>query len=186
MPDPTKRRSLEETWRLLESDDVAMPRKADGSPFVSPKMPSYDDSDPLGFCYFRTRLQSADLSNLCLPRTFFGRSSFEGVSFRNTNLSESRMCWNDFINVDFSDADLTGCDLRASNYSGCNFAGAILTGADLRCSSYEDCNFAGAVLVDAVSDRPSADMRGLLESLTEEQKALMRWQEAPGEVPGGG
>jgi uncharacterized protein YjbI with pentapeptide repeats len=91
-----------------------------------------------------------------------------------------------FVSCDFSNADLAGCDLRASNYTDCNFSGAILTRADLRCSSYNDCDITGAVMVDAVSDRPSAEDRGLLESLTDAQRASMQWLEEPGEEPGGG
>ena len=185
MPEST-RRSLEETWLLLENDGLEMPRNDDGNPFIPLKMPSHDDPEPLGFSYFRNGLEAADLSNLCLPRSFLGRSSFEGVNFQNTDLSESRLCWNDFNRCDFSNADLTACELRASNYASCKFVGTILNRADLRCSSYNDCDFAGAVLVDAVSDWPSAESQGLFECLTESQRVSMQWHEQPGEEPGGG
>lgn len=186
MPQFAPRRSLEETWQFLQKNGLKMPCKSDGTPFVPLKMPSYDDPERLGFSYFRNGLEAADLSNLSLPRTFFGRSSFEGVSFHNSDLSESRMCWNDFVGCDFSNADLSGCDLRASNYTDCNFTGAILTRADLRCSSFEDCDFSGAIMMEAISDWPSAQDQGLLDCLTEAQRAPMHWHEEPGEEPGGG
>lgn len=186
MPKAHQRRSTEETWRLLEGDGLKMPRNSDGSPLIPVRMPSYDDNEPLGFSYFRTKLVAADLANLSLPRMFFGRSLLEAVTFHNTDLSESRMCWNDFESCDFSHASLVGCDFRASNYVDCNFSGANLTRADLRMSGFENCDFSGAVLVDAISDRESAEKYGLLECLTEEQKAAMQWHEEPGEEPGGG
>src|SRR5271170_5636333 len=100
MPRSSPRQSLEATWKYLENDGLEMPRKTDGTPFVPPTMPNHDDPEPLGFSYFKNGLENADLGNLSLPRTFFGRSSFDRVSFNNTDLSESRMCWNDFNGCD--------------------------------------------------------------------------------------
>lgn len=175
-----------ENETLVVNDGLEMPRNSGGSPFVPLKMPSYVDPEPLGFSYFRSGLENADLSNLSLPRAFLGRSLFAGVSFHNSDLSESRMCWNDFVACDFSNADLAGCDLRASNYTDCDFTGANLTRADLRCSSYENCDFAGAVMTEAVSDRPSAEDYGLSECLLDEQQASKHWHAEPGEEPEGG
>src|ERR1700682_6312820 len=121
MADPTRRRSLDETWAFLRADGLEMPYGEDGRPHVPPSMPSQGDDEPLGFSFFRGKWVEVDFSNLTLPRTFFGRSSFERVSFANTNLSESRVCWNDFDDCDFSGADLSGSDLRASIYKGCKF-----------------------------------------------------------------
>jgi uncharacterized protein YjbI with pentapeptide repeats len=185
MPSDLRRRDLEETWRYLEGQGQRPPRDARGRPFVPPRMPSYDDKAPLGFSYFRYRLQDTDNSNLTLPRTFFGRPLLEQVDFGNTDLSESRMCWNDFVDCNFSGADLSRCDLRASLFDGCKFVGANLTGADLRRSSFEDCDFTGAVLAGAVADYPNAETCGLLDLLTQEQQAAMAWQEDPGPEPGG-
>ena len=53
------------------------------------------------------------------------------MSFRNTDLSESTLCWNDFADVDFTDADLRAADLRDSIFQGCTFVGADLRGAKL-------------------------------------------------------
>jgi len=64
--------------------------------------------------FFRTRVSDDKFENLTLPRTFFGRSEIRDMSFRGTDLSESTLCWNDFIAVDFSDCDLSNGDLRAS------------------------------------------------------------------------
>src|SRR5947209_2717506 len=93
MAEPPARKSLEETWRYLEAEGESVPRDAAGRPFVPTRMPSIDDDEPLGFSYFRSRLGDADNSNLTLPRTYFGRSLLHRVSFANTDLSESRMCW---------------------------------------------------------------------------------------------
>jgi uncharacterized protein YjbI with pentapeptide repeats len=174
---------LEETWRYLESQGEETPRRPDGRPFVHDRMPSHDDEE-LGFSYFRYRLEDADNSNLMLPRTFFGRSWFVRVSFANTDLSESRMCWNDFDECDFSGADLSGCDMRASNFKGCRFVGAVLRGADLRRSSFKDCDFTGAELVGAVAE--DADFQGCVQDyLTDEQQAVMAWEDEGPEPPGG-
>jgi uncharacterized protein YjbI with pentapeptide repeats len=162
-----------------------MPRHPDGRPLVPAGMPSFDDRGPLGFSFFRCMLEVADLSDLTLPRTFFGRSGFTRVRFVNTDLSESRMCWNDFIECDFSGADLSGCDMRASLFEGCKFVGADLRGADLRQSSFINCDFSGADLIDAVAEQEVAD-GGVTDYLDEEQRAGMEWHEAPGPEPPGG
>ena len=110
------------------------------TPFLPLTMPRHDD-ETLGFSFFRELIEDADYSNLTLPRTFFGRSGFEQDRFNNTDLSGSRMCWNEFKDCDFSGADLTGCDMRATAFENCKFVGAILRGADLRRSSFNDCDF---------------------------------------------
>jgi len=60
---------------------------------------------------------------------FFGRSEIEKCSFRNTDLRQSCLSWNDFIEVDFRGACLVDCDLRAALFDRCNFEGADLQGA---------------------------------------------------------
>jgi uncharacterized protein YjbI with pentapeptide repeats len=72
------------------------------APPIPQRKPRYDDDETLGVSFFRTRV-AGDLSGLTLPRTFFGRSEIKGASFRGTDLRESRLCWNDFIDVDFSE-----------------------------------------------------------------------------------
>jgi uncharacterized protein YjbI with pentapeptide repeats len=146
-------------------------------------MPSHYDEE-LGFSYFRYRLEDADNSNLTLPRTFFGRSWFARVNFANTDLSESRVCWNEFDQCDFSGADLSGCDMRASNFKRCKFAGAALRKADLRRSWFESCDFTGADLTAAVAE--DEDFDGCVHFfLSAEQQAVMaltedEWPEPPG------
>jgi BTB/POZ domain-containing protein KCTD9 len=185
MAEPTTRRTLEETWRYLEANGELVPRDAAGCPFVPARMPRYDDEEPLGFSYFRDRVEDADNSNLTLPRTHFARSLFVRVKFANTDLSESRMCWNDFEECDFSGADLSGCDMRASNFKDCKFAGAVLRGADLRHSSFENCDFAAAELAGATADRGNATRR-VQDCLTDEQQADIRFTEDSGPEPPGG
>jgi uncharacterized protein YjbI with pentapeptide repeats len=178
------RKSLEDTWRYLEAEGEATPRRPDGRPFVPDAMPNFDDEE-LGFHYYKYRLEDADNSNLTLPRTFFGRSWFAGVSFANTDLSESRMCWNEFKRCDFSGADLSGCDMRASVFKRCKFVGAVLRGADLRRSSFERCDFSGADLSRAVAE--DADFQGCVQDfLSDEQQAVMSWSENEGPEPPGG
>lgn len=178
------RRSLQDTWRFLESEGAAMPRRPDGRPFIQDAMPSHDDEE-LGFYYFKSGLEDADLGKLTLPRTFFGRSSFVRVNFADSELSESRMCWNDFDDCDFSGTDLSGCDMRASRFTGCKFVGAVLRGADLRRSTFDDCDFAGADLSGAVAE--DADFQGCVQDfLSDEQQAVMAWSENEGPEPPGG
>lgn len=161
-------------------------------PPIPDHRPQCGDEGPLGVSFFRTFVgqdieagedpSCGRLENLMLPRTFFSRSYIQQVSFRNTDLSESTLCWNDFEQVDFTDADLSGCDLRASVFTEVRFVRANLRSADLRRSSYHDCDFS------------DADMRGTkltLElgeefDLTEKQRHEIDWQESDGDEPPGG
>ena len=147
-------------------------------------MPNHDDEE-LGLSYYKYRLQDADNSNLTLPRTFFGRSGFERVSFANTDLSQSRMCWNDFPGCDFSGADLSVCDMRASRFKACKFVGAVLRGADLQQSSFNKCDFTGADVTGAIAE--DEDAIGCVQDyLSDEQQATMTWSADSGpEAPGG-
>lgn len=176
------RRSLEDSWSALDAPGLSMPRDSQGKPFVPARMPRYDDEEPLGFSYFRCGLMDANLSNFTLPRTFFGRSSLERVLFCNTDLSESRMCWNDFIECDFSGADLTGCDMRASIFKDCNFAGAILKCTELRSADFQKCNFTQAQMNGARLTR----LQGVSLTLSEEQTQNIDWHWSAAEEPGGG
>ena len=91
---------------LLDPNELSSPPE---------RMPRHDDEGPLGFSVFRQRLDdNLDLSDLSLPRTFFGRSEINRVCFRNTELRESNLCWNDFLGTDFTDADLARSDMRSS------------------------------------------------------------------------
>lgn len=178
------RKSLEDTRRFLESKHSSVPRHPDGRPLIRDQMPSFDDEKPLGFGYFRSGLEDADRSHLTMPRTFFGRSWLVRVSFADTDLSESRMCWNDFDDCDFTGTDLSGCDMRASIFRGCTFAGAMLRGADLRRSTFDGCDFTGADLSGAVAEGTGSRtrVRGLLSA---EQVAAVSWAEDAGPEPPG-
>jgi BTB/POZ domain-containing protein KCTD9 len=178
------RKSLEDTWRYLESEGEETPRRADSCPFVHESMPNIDDEE-LGFHYYKYRLEDADNSNLTLPRTFFGRSWFVRVNFANTDLSESRMCWNEFDGCDFSGADLSRCDMRSSIFKGCRFVGTTLRGADFRRSGFEACDFTGADLTGTVAEDEDA-INCVQDFLTDEQQAVMVWSPDEGpEAPGG-
>jgi uncharacterized protein YjbI with pentapeptide repeats len=186
----SKRRSLDETWDHLESQGEEMPRDSDGRPFVPPHMPNYEDKEPLGFSFFGRDGQVEDYGNLTLPRTYFGHSTLTRLSFANTDLSGSRMCWNDFLGCDFSEADLSECDMRASTFTGCKFVGAVLRGADLRRSSFKECDFTGADLTGAVGEDEdfytSSGHTNVYDFLTEEQRAVMVWTPDEGPLPPGG
>ena len=152
---------------------------------VGPKMPAHDD-EVLRFSFYKHVVEGADLSNLTIPRTYAGRSGFTRVDFRNTDLTESRMCWNDFIECDFRGADLTLCDLRSSVFTRCQFGKADLRGADLRRAWFETCSFRGANLWGAIADYINADETDFEERLSGKQRGAMEWHEDPGEEPDGG
>jgi BTB/POZ domain-containing protein KCTD9 len=151
-------------------------------PPVPDHMPQYDDEDPLGVNFFRMMLDADDLSSLSLPRTFFGRSEFTNVSFHNTDLSESNLCWNDFIGTDFSSALLVRSDLRASSFSNTSFNSADLSGADLRQSSFDGCDFFDARMLGAAL----TVAQGAKLSLSHQQRSEISWADNDGPEPGGG
>jgi BTB/POZ domain-containing protein KCTD9 len=180
-PVPPPRLSLQETWNYLTAQGGEPPVDASGQPFVPDHLPNHNDT-VLGFSFFRTLLEDAKLENLTIPRTFFGHSGFERVSFRNSDVSESRMCWNDWVECDFTDAVLTGADLRGSEYVRCRFARADLTNADLRHSSFQDCDFTDARLHGARLTR----WQGTSLTLTAAQQAEIEWHMDDGPEPPGG
>ena len=122
------------------------------------------------------------LDNLTLPRTFFGRSEISSISFKNSDLSESTLCWNDFIEVNFTDADLSESDLRASIFRRVAFVRTTLRNADLRCSSFEACDFTDADMAGAKLTRK----QGERIHLSDEQRKVIDWQESDGDEPPGG
>jgi uncharacterized protein YjbI with pentapeptide repeats len=152
-------------------------------PPVPQRLPRHDDEEPLGFSVFRTRLDdSLDLSDLSLPRTFFGRSEINRVSFRNTDLHESNLCWNDFLGTDFTAADLTRSDMRSSLFQHVVFVNANLDGADLRRSSFIDCDFKGATMRGvAFTYEQTYSMH-----LSKAQGLAVKWQRDDGPEPEGG
>lgn len=155
----------------------------DSHPPMPERLPQYDDEEPLGFSIFRTRLDDdLDLSNLTLPRTFFGRSEINQVSFRNCDLRESNLCWNDFVGTDFSKADLGGSDMRASLFHKVLFVTTNLDGADLRQSSFVDCHFEEATMKGAILAR----QQGAMLRLSEAQRNNIDWRDETGSKPGGG
>lgn len=145
------------------------------------RMPRYDD-DELGVSYFRTALHGEYMAGLTLPRTYVARSEIARTSFQNTDLQESCLCWNDFVEVNFRETDLGGADLRASVFTGCVFNGARLDGADLRLSTFEKCRFDGASFKGAILAR---DQKAGLR-LSVEQVAEIAWTDDPGDEPDGG
>lgn len=178
----TSRLSYEESCRMLQELGYT-DAGADGTiPPMPDRIPQYDDEEPLGVSFFRTFVGEEDLENLTLPRTFFGRSEIGPLSFRNTDLSESNLCWNDFNEVNFEDADLSGSDLRASLYNGVKFVRANLSNTDLRLATFDSCDFTDAKMQGA---KLSAEQVNDID-LTDEQRDAIDWQEFDGEEPRGG
>ena len=173
---PNQRLSYEESCNRFKPGYISE------TPPLPDRMPRFDD-DEMGLSFFRTFVgEGDDFSNLTIPRTFFGRSEVSDASFRNTDLSESCMCWSDFVDVDFTDADLSGADLRSSVYKNVRFCSASLRRADLRRSSFENCDFQGADLTGAVLSRSQKSSL----SLTAEQSKVIEWRWRSGREPGGG
>jgi hypothetical protein len=163
---------LRELKLLADDDPAPMPNR----------LPRYDDDEPLGVNIFRTRLVGdLDLSDLSLPRTFFGRSEIIRVSLRNSDLRESYLCWNDFLGVDFTDADLSHSDMRSSIFKGVRFVATNLEEADLRRSTFTDCVFESAVMRgSALTPRQGETML-----LTETQRREIKWVDDDGPEPDG-
>jgi uncharacterized protein YjbI with pentapeptide repeats len=172
------RRSYEDSCRVLQRDGWLDPGEV---PPIAAHRPMYDDAEPLGVRFFRTQL-AGDFSNLTLPRAFFGRSEVAAASFRNSDLSESTLCWNDFVGVDFSDCSLRSSDLRAAIFNGVQFVRCDLRQADLRRSRFQDCDFTDADLRGTKLTRSQeAQMK-----LSPRQEETVAWQDNDGEEPGGG
>lgn len=152
-------------------------------PSIPKRMPRHDDESPIGFSVFRARLaDTLDLSDLSMPRSFFGRSEINRVSFRNTDLHESNLCWNDFLGTDFTEADLARSDMRSSIFQQVVFVNAKLDGADLRRSSFIDCNFEGATMRGVALTREQCPTM----LLSEAQRLAVDWHEDNGPEPDGG
>jgi uncharacterized protein YjbI with pentapeptide repeats len=163
---------LRELGLLARDDPAPMPER----------LPRYDDEEPLGVNIFRRRLADPlDLSDLSLPRTFFGRSEVDGVLFRNSDLRESNLCWNDFVGVDFTGADLGHSDMRSSLFSGVRFVAANLQEADLRRSTFLDCIFEGAVMRGAAL----TPEQGKALRFSDTQRQEIDWRNQDGPKPDG-
>src|SRR4051812_4064592 len=110
-PERGTRLSYEESCRFLQRHN----HLGGVIPPLADHRPRYDESASIGVRFFRTwvgigrpfglqpsrpeddvEVPEHALDNLTLPCTFFGRSEIGPVSFQNTDLSESTLCWNDF------------------------------------------------------------------------------------------
>jgi len=153
----------------------------DPAPPIPDHKPRYDDDEPLGVNFFRTRIEG-DLSGLTLPRTFFGHSEISRSSFHGTDLRESNLCWNDLVDVDFSQAVLSESDLRASLFERVSFAEADLGSADLRRSTFANCLFDRACMKGTILTRQQAETL----SLSASQRSEINWIDSEGDEPDGG
>ena len=154
----------------------------DSHPPMPKRLPRHDDDKPFGVSMFRTLVDDLDLSDLTLPRTFFGRSQIDRVSFRGCDLHESNLCWNDFNDIDFSGADLAGSDMRASLFHKVLFVAANLDGADLRQSSFTECHFEEATMKGTILER----QQGAMMRFSEGQRQTIDWRDESGPERGGG
>lgn len=142
-----------------------------------------------GLNFFREFIGGADpedeelvLEHLTLPCTFINRSELNSVSFRNTDLSESFICWNDLANVDFTNSDLHDSDMRANSFENVRFDGSDLSNADLRRSTFEKCTFAEA---NMKACKLHLAWVQLLE-LSPKQRREIEWCNEDGPEPPGG
>ena len=140
------------------------------------------DQDGWELVIFKQSYCDEDLSYQTLPRTFIARSLLECVSFRDTDLHGSGLCWNDFHGCDFSQSELSHADLRASIFRNCDFTDCYLVRADLRRSRFENCDFSGANFCRAKLTRAQARTM----NLSAEQQKFVRWQRDDGPEPQGG
>jgi hypothetical protein len=172
------RRGLEETVAFLgwedpgqDATDASEEEAEDGS----------DEEDEFvaeGLDYYKSREVRKRFDYLTLRRSYFARSEFERVSFRDADLSGSRIAFADWLDCDFSDADLTGAFIGAI-FVGCDFSRAVLEGADLRWSDFLDCNFAGASMIGAKVVREQRDRLVLAAN----QLAEVEWCDDAGPEP---
>ena len=173
------RKTYEESCELLQK--LGYLERGDIPPLLD-HPPQWDDEEPLGVGFFRTAVTLGDLANLTLPRTFFGKSAVGPISFKNTDLSESSLCWNDFNEVDFTDADLSRSDLRASIFGKVVFVRANLTGTDMRRSSFLACEFTDA----DVRGAKLTNKQGEGIAFSDQQRQEIDWEESEGKRPLGG
>lgn len=172
------RLNYEESCRKLQEMELIPRGDILPQPYDRPR----PEDDTPGVSFFRTELAGAKLERLTLSRTFFGRSEIRAVSFRDTDLSESRAHWNDFIEVNFTSANLAGADLRACVFERVRFNRAVLAGVDFRYCGFKQCHFLEADLTDAKLTRKA----GAALKLTPEQQSVIDWQADEGEEPPGG
>jgi uncharacterized protein YjbI with pentapeptide repeats len=172
------RLSYEDSCRLLQSQQIIGP--GDIPPL--PQKPPRHDDEVLGVSFFRTMLADSKIEHLTLPRSFFGRSEIRTTSFSDTDLSESTVNWNDFIDVDFSTADISRSDFRACVFERTRFSGAKLLGVDFRHCSFTGCDFTNADLTGAKFTKKA----GSSLQLSSEQQRVIDWQTGDGAEPEGG
>jgi hypothetical protein len=174
------RLGYEESIRALQRRGVL--RLGSAVPPLPPRRPDREEPAGWGLEFERCSVKDAVLDDLSLPRTYFCRAGVEQVSFRNTDLSESTLCWCDFTDVDFTEASLRGSDLRCSLFERVRFAGADLREADLRRSGYVDCDFTDARLDGAILLMQEAPALPLSAA----QRRTIAWTTDMGAEPGGG
>jgi uncharacterized protein YjbI with pentapeptide repeats len=171
--------SYENSCRELQKAGWLAP---DIIPRLASKRPNYADDGLSGVRLLRMLMKDKIFENLTLPRTFFGRSEIRNVSFAGTDLSESTLCWNDFVLVDVTNCDLRKCDMRTALFDRVKFSGANLNQSDLRRSDFRDCDFSNASLQSARLTKN----QGQRLNLSLQQRQEIDWQDFEGEEPGGG
>jgi len=165
------------TTRLPVNDSTSW-----AGPIANPLRPSLSANPDTTMMRRSASVSFARAWRAICPRTFFGRSEITGASFRGTDLRESRLCWNDFIDVDFSETILSDADLRASLFERVSFAGTDLRFADLRRSTFTNCVFDRASMKGTILTR----RLGKTLSLSGSHLSEINWTDDDGEEPVGG
>jgi len=173
MSNKPPRKSFDESCQILRDLGFIKP---DEQPVIPPCQPKYEDEEPLGVSFFRWIIEDMILADLTLPRTYFGKSEFINCAFRNCDLNDSNLIWNDFKQIDFSHSNLSNSDMRGSVFDSCSFVKADLTSADLRQSSFNGCKFTGARMKGAKVEDYWQDQL----PWTKQQMSDIDWQDDPG------
>jgi hypothetical protein len=176
------RKTWRQSWAYLKRLGVALPDDEGGKPDVCDR-PEAGQADFRGLTLRDHVFEEVDFESLCLLRTLVVGCRFQGVSFRDADLTLCCLNGCQFVDCDFSDARLIRADLGACGFFACRFVRTALIGADLRGSTFAHCDFTDAVLTGACFDRTWKETL----PLSEEQRDLMvDWRRKGDEGPNDG
>src|SRR5262245_29628092 len=100
-----ERKSWQDSWAVLEQHGVTLPGEEGWTP-DSGDRPHAEEPDFRGLVVRDRVFEEVDFEDLCLVRTLFSGCRFNGVSFRNTDLSLCCLQGCEWIDCDFSEAVL--------------------------------------------------------------------------------
>src|SRR5262249_19857852 len=99
---PPARKTWQESWEFMKLQGVSLPR-GKASP-VTGDVPRAGQKKVRGLAVRKRVFEEVDFENLCLNKTLFAGCRFNGVSFRNTDLTLCCLEGCQFVDCDFSDA----------------------------------------------------------------------------------